>query len=84
MLYELTVEQEHINLIKKALQSYLCSIYDGLDNEVSDVDKAHEDIKVISDMLAVLKGHNAYKQTSESVGLMWIKEIVLEQLMKNI
>ena len=79
MMYELTVDQEHINLIKKALQSYLCSIYDGLDNEVLDVAKAHEDIKVLSDMLAVLKGQNGYRQTSESVCLMWIKEIVLDQ-----
>ena len=79
MMYELTVDQEHINLIKKALQSYLCSIYDGLDNEVLDVTKAHEDIKVLSDMLAVLKGQNGYRQTSESVCLMWIKEIVLDQ-----
>ena len=78
-MYELTVDQEHINLIKKALQSYLCSIYDGLDNEVLDVAKAHEDIKVLSDMLAVLKGQNGYRQTSESVCLMWIKEIVLDQ-----
>lgn len=79
-LYELTVEQEHINLIKKALKSYICSIYDALDEEVVDVDKAHEDIKVLSDMLAVLKGQNGYKQTSESVGLIWMKEIDLEEM----
>ena len=79
MLYELTVEQEHINLIKKALQSYLCSIYNALDEEVLDVDKAHEDIKVLSDMLAVLKWHNGYKQTSEKVGLIWMKEVILPQ-----
>lgn len=84
MLYELVIEQEHINLIKKALQSYLGSIYDALDEEFIDADKAHEDIKVLCDMLAVLKGHNAHKQTSESVGLMWVKEIDLDQIMKNI
>lgn len=83
-LYELTIDQEHINLIKKALQSYICSIYEAVDEEVVDVDKAHEDIKVLSDMLAVLKGQSNYKQTSESVGLMWMKEIDLDQLMKNI
>lgn len=76
-MYELIVDQEHINLIKKALQSYLCSIYDALDEEVVDVDKAHEDIKVLSDMLAVLKGQSNYKQTSESVGLMWMNEVDL-------
>lgn len=80
MLYELTVDQEHINLIKKALKSYICSIYEGLDAEVVDVDKSHEDIKVLSDMLAVLKGQSNYKQTSESVGLMWMKEIDLEEM----
>ena len=80
MLYELTVDQEHINLIKKALQSYLCSIYNALDEEVLNVDKAHEDIKVLSDMLAVLKGQSNYKQTSESVGLMWMNEVDLEEM----
>ena len=80
MLYEITAEQEHINLIKKALQSYICSIYDALDEEVVDKDKAHEDIKVLSDMLAVLKGQSNYKQTSESVGLMWMREIDLEEM----
>lgn len=79
-MFELTVEQEHINLIKKSLQSYICSIYDALDNEVVDINKAHEDIKIASDMLAVLKGQNNYKQTSESAGLMWMKEIVSYQL----
>ena len=59
-------------------------IYTALDEEVLDVGKAHEDIKVLSDMLAMLKGYNGYKQTSESVGLMWMKEIDLEELMKNI
>ena len=83
MLYELTVDQEHINLIKKALQSYICSIYDALDEEVLNVDKAHEDIKVLSDMLAVLKGKSNYKQTSESVGLMWSKKINLEEQYQN-
>jgi hypothetical protein len=76
-MFELTVDQEHINLIKKALQSYLCSIYDALDNEVVDINKAHEDIKIASDMLAVLKGQNGYRQTSESVCLMWMKEVNL-------
>lgn len=79
MLYELTVDQEHISLIKKALQSYLCSIYDGIDAEVVDVDKAHEDIKVLSDMLSVLKGQNGYRQASEKVELMWMKEVYLPQ-----
>lgn len=83
-MFELTVDQEHINLIKKSLQSYICSIYNALDEEVLNVDKAHEDIKVLSDMLAVLKGQSNYKQTSEYVGLMWMKEIDLPQLMKNI
>lgn len=78
-MYEITADQEHINLIKKALQSYLCSIYDALDEEVVDVDKAHEDIKVLSDMLAVLKGQNTYQASSDKVDLMWMKEVYLPQ-----
>ena len=83
MLYELTVDQKHISLIKKALQSYLCSIYDALDEEVVDVDKAHEDIRVLIDMLAVLKGQSNYKQTSKSVGLIWCKQINLDEQYQN-
>jgi len=83
MLYEITAEQEHINLLKKALQSYICSIYDALDEEIVDVDKAHEDIRVLSDMLAVLKGQSNYKQTSESVGLIWCKQVDLDEQYQN-
>ena len=83
MLYELTVDQEHISLIKKALQSYLCYIYDALDEEVLNVDKAHEDIRVLIDMLAVLKGQSNYKQTSDSVGLIWCKQIDLDEQYQN-
>lgn len=77
-LCELTVEQEHINLLKKALSSYICLIYDGIDNDVVDVDSSMEDIKVLSDMLAVLKGQNTHKASSDKVGLMWMKEVDLE------
>lgn len=79
-LYELTVEQEHITLLKKALSSYLCSIYDALDEEVLDVDSSMEDIKVLSDMLAVLKGQNTYKASSDKVGLISVKEINLDEM----
>lgn len=79
-LYELTVEQEHINLLKKALSSYICLIYDGIDNDVVDVDSSIEDIKVLSDMLAVLKGQNTHKASSDKVGLIWMNEVDLDIL----
>lgn len=79
-LYELNVEKAHISLMKKALSSYLCSIYDALDEEALDVDKAHEDIKVLSDMLAVLKGQNTHKASSDKVGLMWMKKVDLDEM----
>ena len=77
-LYELTVEKNHLNIIIKALSNYMCEQYEGIDAELVDVHKTMENIKVLSDMLAVLKGHNGYKQTSESVGLMWINEVRLD------
>ena len=69
MMYELTVDQEHINLIKKALQSYLCSIYDGLDNEVLDVDKAPGEAMLVQDLpydIPVEDRVNVRKYTKQS------------------
>lgn len=82
-LYELTVEQEHITLLKKALSSYICLIYDAINDEAVDVDSSMEDIKVLSDMLAVLKGQNTHKASSDKVGLISLKEINLDELSHN-
>lgn len=79
ILYELVVEKNHLNLIKQSLSLQINNLYEAVDADVVDVDKAHEDIKVLSDMLAVLKGQSNYKQTSEKVELMWMKEINLPQ-----
>lgn len=79
-LYELTVEKEHIFLLKKALSSYICLVYDAIDNEAVDVDSSMEDIKVLSDMLAVLKGQNTHKASSDKVGLIWMNEVDLEEM----
>ena len=83
-LYELTVEKNHLNIIIKALSNYICSQYDGLDAEVVDVPKTMENIKIASDMQLVLKHHlggiqHTPKQTSETTGLIWIKEVLTQQ-----
>lgn len=82
-LYELTVEKAHITLLKKALSSYICLIYDAINDEAVDVDSSMEDIKVLSDMLAVLKGQNTHKASSDKVGLMWMKEVDLDEMSHN-
>ena len=83
-LYEITVEKNHLNIIIKALSNYICSQYDGLDAEVVDVPKTMENIKIASDMQLVLKHHlggvqHAPKQTAETTGLVWIKEVFTSQ-----
>ena len=83
-LYELTVEKSHLNIIIKALSNYICSQYDGLDAEVVDVPKTMENIKIAADMQLVLKHHlggiqHTPKQTSETTGLIWIKEVFAPQ-----
>ena len=82
-LYELTVEKNHINIIIKALSNYLCQ-YDGLDAELVDVPKTMENIKIAADMRLVLKHHlgttrHTHKQTAETTGLIWIKEVFTSQ-----
>ena len=83
-LYELTVEKNHLSIIIKALSNYICSQYDGLDAEVVDIPKTMENIKIASDMQLVLKHHlggvqHSPKQTAETTGLVWIKEVFVDQ-----
>ena len=83
-MYELTVEKNHLCIIIKALSNYICSQYDMLDAEVVDVPKTTENIKIASDMQLVLKHHlggvqHAPKQTAETTGLIWIKEVFTSQ-----
>lgn len=79
-LYEITVDQTHMNIIIRALSNFMCSNYNGIDLEVVDVSKAMEEIKVASDMQLVLKHQlgktrHTPKQTSQHTGLIWCKEI---------
>ena len=87
-LYELTVDQTHINIIIRALSNFICSTYNGIDDEVVDVPKAMEEIKVASDIQLVLKHQlgklqHAPKQTSQHTSLVWCKEIDLEEQYQN-
>ena len=83
VLYELVVEKNHLNLIKQSLTLQINNLYEAVDADVVDTEKAYEDIKVLSDMLAVLRGSGSgrstrkVKQTSQTTGLIWIKEIDL-------
>ena len=52
VLYELTVDETHMNIIIRALSNFIHSTYDGIDDEVVDVSKAMEEIKVASDIQA--------------------------------
>ena len=83
-LYEITVEKNHLSIIIKALSNYICSQYDGLDAEVVDIPKTMENIKIAADMQLVLKHHlggvqHAPKQTAETTGLVWCKEVILPE-----
>ena len=87
-LYELTVDQTHMNIIIRALSNFICSTYNGIDNDLVDVSKATEEIKVASDIQAVLKHQlgktrHTPKQTSQHTGLVWCKQIDLEEQYQN-
>ena len=80
VLYELVVEKNHLNLIKQSLSLQINNLYEAVDADVVNTEKAYEDIKVLSDMLAVLRGSSReLKQTSETTGLIWIKEAFAPQ-----
>ena len=83
-LYELLVENKHIDIIISALSVFKHSTYDDIYDEVVDVPKAIEEIKIASDIQAVLKHQLGLtrqnpKQTSNTTGLMWCKEIDLDE-----
>ena len=83
-LFELTVEKNHLSIIIKALSNYICSQYDGLDAEIVDIPKTMENIKIASDMQFVIKHHlggvqHSPKQTAETTGLVWIREVLAQQ-----
>ena len=83
-LFELTVEKNHLCIIIKALSNYMCEQYEGIDAELVDVPKTMENIKIASDMQLVLKHHlggvqHSPKQTAETTGLVWIKEVLATQ-----
>ncbi len=84
VLYELTVDQTHIDIMINALSNYIHSQYEGVDSEIVDVPVTLENIKVASDMQLVLKHRlgltkQSPKQTSNATGLMWCKEIDLDE-----
>lgn len=80
VLYELIVEKNHLNLIKQSLSLQINNLYEAVDADVVNTEKAYEDIKVLSDMLAVLRGSSReLKQTSQTTGLIWIKEAFAPQ-----
>ena len=84
VLYELLVEDKHIDIIISALNNYIHSQYQGVDSEIVDIPVTLENIKIASDIQLVLKHqlgltrHNP-KQTSATTSLMWCKEINLDE-----
>lgn len=83
-LFEITVEKNHLNIIIKALSNYMCEQYEGIDAELVDIPKTIENIKIAADMQLVLKHHlgttrHTPKQTAETTGLVWIKEVLAPQ-----
>ena len=87
-LYEMILETTHVELLIKALSNLICGIYEKIDDEVVDVSKATEEIKVASDIQVVLKHQlcktlHSPKQTSQHTGLVWCKQIDLYEQYQN-
>lgn len=85
VLYELVVEKNHLNLIKQSLSLQINNLYEAVDQGVVNTEKAYEDIKVLIDMLAVLRNSDSerstrsVKQTSKTTGLIWCREVFAPQ-----
>ena len=84
ILYELLVEDKHIDIIISSLSNYIHSQYEGVDSEIVDIPVTLENIKIASDIQAVLKHQlgktrHSPKQTSQHTGLVWCKEINLDE-----
>ena len=88
-LYEMQLEDTHLNIIISSLSCYMQQQYRGIELEVVDVNEATEKIKVASDMQLVIKHllgigcfsktRHTPKQTAQNTGLIWLREIeVLE------
>ena len=87
-LYELTVDHTHMNIIIRALSNFICSNYDAIDNDLADVPKAMEEIRVALDIQAVLRHQlgktlHSPKQTSQHTGLVWCKQIDIDEQCQN-
>ena len=83
-IFEMTCEYKHLEILINSLSDYICSQFCGLDAELVDIPKTMENIKIASDMQLVLKHHlggvqHAPKQTAETTGLVWIKEVLTQQ-----
>ena len=80
VLYELVIEKNHLTLIKQSLSLQINNLYEAVDADIVNTEKAYEDIKVLNDMLAVLRSSGRIvKQTSETTGLIWCKEVDLDE-----
>lgn len=79
VLYELVLEDKHIDLIKQSLSLQISNLYEAIDVDIINTEQAIEDIRVLCDMLAVIRGREI-KPTSSSVGLMWYKEIDIDEM----
>lgn len=88
-LYELAVEETHMNIIIRALSNFMHSTHDSIDNEMVDVSKAMEEIRVALDIQAVLRHQlgktlHSPKQTSKHTGLVWCNKLTLmDNIRKN-
>lgn len=82
--YEMQLEGTHLNIILSSLSCYMQEQYRGIELGVVDVNEATEKIKVASDMQLVIKhllGKTRHipKQTAQNTGLVWCKEIDLDE-----
>lgn len=83
-LYEMQLEDTHLNIILSSLSCYMEEQYRGIELGVVDVNEATEKIKTASDMQLVIKHllgktRHTPKQTAQNTGLIWLREIeVLE------
>lgn len=80
-MYEMTLDSTQLNILERALSSFISEAYSGINDEVVDVENTYEEIKVAFDIQQVIRyergGDGGPKQTSKGTSLVWIRSLDL-------
>lgn len=81
-MYEMTLDSTQLNILERALSSFISEAYSGIEDEVVGVENTYEEVKVAHDIKQVIRyekgADGSPKQTSKDTSLVWIKKAFKE------